>query len=63
MENRFYRNDFGTGDDNVGAIMSKCRYLVCLDTGLYGLAPNVNDNKEYVGFTLYDIGSSIPNIN
>lgn len=37
-----------------------CKYLVCLSDRYYGLKPESDDGK-FIGFTLYDIGSLIPN--
>lgn len=52
----------GEYDKDFGDVISKCRYLVCLTHGFYGLSPRKDAHGEFIGFNLHDIGAMIPNI-
>ena len=49
VENKFYHNTFEhysqETQDLVGSIIPNCKYLLCMDTGLYGLVPMMEDGK------------------
>lgn len=62
VENLFYCNQMGEYDKDFGEVISRCRYLVCLTHGFYGLSPRKDGHGEFIGFNLHDIGATIPNI-
>lgn len=62
-ENMFYHNDIGDGDIGFSKTLSMCRYIVCMDNGLYGLQPMFDPNtKEFSALRLNDLGAMIENI-
>lgn len=64
VENRFYKSvleDEGaiSPDVHFGQLISKCRYLLCVPDGFYGLESNWDDGL-FLGFKLHDIGETQP---
>ena len=61
VENRFYRNVMDGNDRSLGKTLANCRYLTCLDHGLYGLEVK-KEGTDFQGLEIHDIGSLIPNL-
>ena len=66
VENLFYKSDIekvlDKKADIFGNVISRCKYLVCLTDGLYGLEPVWNSRNQFIKFKPHDISSLIPNI-
>ena len=48
-------------EHNIIRLIPLCKYLVCTNIGFYGLQIKYEDGK-FSGFTMYDLGRSIPTI-
>lgn len=71
VENRFYKNnmvDDGavdlTPEDSFAQMLTKSRYLVCVENGFYGLeskwkSNQVTGDREFIGFERHDIGNTL----
>lgn len=65
VENLFYKSDIEQYDKDsaiFGNIIPKCKYIVCLTDGMYGLQPVWNSENKFIKFKCHDISSLIPNI-
>lgn len=67
IENLFYKNRIdglkhdSTDETQFGQVIPLCKYLVCLSNRYYGLKPEIGEDNKFAGFTIYDIGTMIPN--
>lgn len=66
LENKFFKFKFdedGKNDDDndILSIIPKCRYLVCLTNGFYGLEL-VKKENDFIGIQMYNLGEMIPNL-
>ena len=68
VENLFYKNILDESPLNgieytkFGHVIPLCKYLVCLSDKFLGLKPEWANDGSFTGFTVFDIGSMIPNL-
>ena len=70
VENRFHNVDLVDKNavyatSHFGEVISRCKYLVCVPRGFYGLESTWDESGEgwvFTGFVLHDIGGMVPNL-